>query len=198
MKLILFAIIVLSLISCSQEIKKNDLTFDTNKLRAEEQKYLQKLEKINNKEYDFSNNFTPEELKKFLPKQITGFETLPNSIGTQSKEDGTLYTFAKAQFQNEDRQNIVIDLYDYGKGNEVPDKNNYFNPPKDLDVPSFKYTDDFSDGFINIDKNLDIGRLEVLVGDRFVIVVRINKNIKNDKQLIEIYKKVKIEKLINK
>lgn len=195
MKWFIFLFFSLFLFACNKEVQKNEIALDTNKLRAEEQKYIQKMEKIKNNEYDYSKNYTPEELKKFLPNEIAGFERLPNSIGTQSKEDGTLYTFAKGQFQNNERQNIVIDIFDYGAEQEVPDKNSYFNPPSDLDVPSKKFQDEFSDGFINIDKNLDQGRLEVLINNRFVVVVRINKNIKDVQQFIDIYKKVNIKKL---
>ena len=187
--------IALLFLSCQQDNKKIELSFDTNKLRAEEQKYLQKLENNKDKKYDFKDIFSPEKLKEFLPNQIVGFETLPNSIGTQSSEDGSLFTFAKAQFQNNDRQTIVVDIFDYGKNGKVPKIENYTTPPADLDYPSLKYEDDFSKGFINIDQKLDYGRLETLVNQRFVIVVRLNKNIKGKDQLIEIYKNISLDKL---
>ncbi len=191
----LIIFIAFFIFSCNQDTKKIAISFDTNKLKAEEQKYLQKMENAKDKVYDYSNNFTPEELKEFLPTKIDNFETLPNSIGTQSNDDGRLSTFAKAQFQNNERQTIIVDIFDFGKDGEVPDIENYSNPPKDLDAPSHKYVDEFASGFINIDKKLDYGRLEVLINNRFVVVVRLNRNIKDNKQLIDIYKKINLDKI---
>ncbi|HRP01812.1 MAG TPA: hypothetical protein PLE30_04100 [Candidatus Kapabacteria bacterium] len=194
-KFIAMFFVVLFVFACNQEVKKNHITIDTNKLRAEENKYLQKMESKKNKQYNYLNNLTPEELISFLPNEIEGYEKLPNSMGTQSNDDGKLYTFVKGQYQSQSRQTIVIDIFDYGKGNEIPDKAIYTNPPKDLDSPATKYKDDFSEGFIILDKKLDYGRAEVLIHDRFVVVVRLNRNIQNDKQLIHILKLVKLEKL---
>lgn len=195
MRYILILFIAFLFFSCQQDNKKIEISFDTNKLRAEEQKYLQKMESNKDKKYDFKDNFSPEKLKEFLPKQIKGFETLPNSIGTQSNEDGSLFTFAKAQFQSIDRQTIVVDIFDYGRNGKVPKIENYSTPPTDLDFPAIKYEDNYSKGFINIDQKLDYGRLEVLINDRFVVIVRLNKNIKVKDQLIEIYKNISLDKL---
>lgn len=206
--IILFALLVFS---CNEKTKnepiidhkienlkaKENTTNESNKLKTEEQKYIQNLEKKKNKKLDYSNNLTSDELIELLPNRIDGFETLPNSSGVQENDDGSLFTFAKAQFQNENKQNIIIDIFDYGKKGSIPNKDNYTKPPKDLDSPTIKYKDEFSTGFYTIDKHLDYGRLEVLIKNRFVVVVRLNKNIDNEKLLIEILRKVKLSKLKN-
>ncbi len=191
---IILVVFGLILLSCNtDEDSKNNLK--TKNRIAEENFYLAKMEAKENTPYNFSDNLKPEELAEFLPKSINGFETLPNSLGTQSTDDGKLFTFAKGQFSNSQRQSVIVDIFDYGKGNDIPNIKIYDEPPADLDSPVKKFQNEYSKGFWLIDKKLKYSRLEVLVGNRFVVIVRFNRPSDNNEEILNILKAVKLKEL---
>lgn len=196
----LFIILIfLSSFQCSRDSQQNESQQSNNdseyQMTPKEKAYFEKMEKLEKKEYDFSKNLKPEDLVKYLPEKINGFETLPTSTGTQSTESGTLYTIAKVQFSNDKKQSVIIDIIDYGMGNPVPNIQIYDNPPNDLDVPTEKYQDKNVKGFLLWDEKLKYGRLEVLFENRFVITVRYNRPPNNKKLLGEFLQLVNFEKL---
>jgi len=194
-KVFLFLFIIINLISCKENKKNKAEKIDSVQLSKQELEYLKKMEEKKNQIYDFSNNLKPEEILEFLPKNISGFETLPNTMGTQSDDSGNLYTFAKGQYSNDNKQSIIIDIFDYGRGNEPPNKKIYDLPPEDLEAVATKYTNKYAKGFYLYDEKLNYSRLEVLVKNRFVVIVRFNRAKGNPEFVKEIINKVNLKKL---
>lgn len=194
-KVILFLFIFINLISCNESNKNKAEKIDSVQLTKQELEYLKKMEEKKNQVYDFSNNLKPEEILEFLPKNISGFETLPNTMGTQSDDSGKLYTFAKGQYSNDNKQSIIIDIFDYGRGNEPPNKKIYDFPPDDLEAVATKFTSKYAKGFYLYDEKLNYSRLEVLVNNRFVVIVRFNRPNGNPEFVKEILNKVNLKKL---
>ena len=194
-KVFLFLFIIINLISCKESNKNKAEKIDSVQLTKQELEYIKKMEEKKNQVYDFSNNLKPEEILEFLPKNIIGFETLPNTMGTQSDDSGKLYTFAKGQYSNENKQSIIIDIFDYGRGNEPPNKKIYDLPPDDLEAITTKYTNKYAKGFYLYDEKLNYARLEVMVNNRFVVIVRFNRPNGNPEFVKEIINKVNLKKL---
>ncbi len=186
--------LIFNFIACNQNKNQVD-KIDSIQLSQKELEYLKKMEEKKNQYYDYSNNLTPEEIIEFLPKSLSGFETLPNTMGTQVDQSGKIYTFAKGQYTNENKQSIVIDIFDYGRGNEPPNKEIYDNPPDDLEAPAIKFSNKYSKGFYLYDQKLNYSRLDVLVNNRFVVIVRFNRPNENPEYVKDVLNKVNLRKL---
>jgi hypothetical protein len=192
--------IVFLLVSCNdkQFVKKTDsesLASHDSSMTKKEKEYLEKQKKIENRQFNYDKNLKPEEIEKFFPVIIKGYETLPVSKGTMFDDNNELITYAKAQFDAKS-SSIIIDIMDYSKNAVIPNAGIYDNPPKDLDMPSEKFVMDDAKGFILWDVKNKFGRLEVLLKNRYVVVVRYN-NPGNDKNVLKnIYKLIKINELV--
>jgi hypothetical protein len=190
------------LVSCNdkQIIKKADseptpLSSRDSALTRKEKEYLEKQKESSNRVINYDNNLKPEQLSKFLPGIINGFETLPVSTGTMDDENNKLITYVKAQFETK-HSSVIIDIMDYGKNAVIPNIANYNNPPQDLDADVEKIVIESAKGFLLWDVKNKFGRLEVLLQNRFIVIVRYN-NPGNDKNILKkIYKFIKINELV--
>jgi hypothetical protein len=203
LKILKFAVLLaFILISCNdkQIVKKADsepalLSGRDSALAKKEKEYLAQQKEMENRKINFDNNIKPDELTKFLPVVINGFETLPISKGTFRDNKNELITYAKAQFNSKEKS-VIIDIMDYGKNAVIPNVENYENPPKDLDALTEKAVIESAKGFLLWDIKNKFGRLEVLLQNRFVVVVRYN-NPGGDKNILKnIYKFIKINELV--
>lgn len=202
--LFLFFLITIPLFSCNNENNNSKQTLDSlEKIKQKEKKLIEKQneyirEQAEKKDVptDYSNNLKPEYITSFFTKKIPNYETLPFAKGKQTIEDNKIYTFAKAQYEGNNRQSIILDIFDYGKGNIVPNKSVYDDIPS-LDGKTTKFKNKYGKGFIEINSKLDYGRLEILIKDRFVVTARLNRNVKDTTQLINLLKYINLKKLSN-
>jgi hypothetical protein len=118
--------------------------------------------------------------------------------GKTQETDTTFTVYVKKQFKSNQRKTLMFDIYDYGKGNPVPNKMIYDVPPQDLDAPAYPIQLPEAKGFFYwLDKRI-YGHIEVIVANRFVVIVRLNGFNRDDKLLENYLKLVKLKDLISK
>ncbi len=194
-KLLVFSLIVLT-VACSENkyhsdsidlgsLDYNDTTIyhsgtdrelelslvDTTKLTLKEKQYLEKQKQRSGAINVIGKNITPERLLELLPASISGFEKLPGASGTILDNDGYAITTAKAEFKG-NKKSITFDIFDYGKKTNISHKAIYDVPPADLDGVTEKITYKNAKGFSNFDERFKQLRVELLLADRYVIVMR--------------------------
>ncbi len=182
---------------------KNNGNENIDSIRSiKEQEYLKNLEEKSKKqelaEQYLVKNLTKDDLKSALPKSISGFNALPTITGKTQETDTSFTIYVKQQFKSNQNKTIMFDIYDYGKGNIIPNKIIYDIPPQDLDAPSYPIQLSNAKGYFYWLEQKVYGHIEVLVENRFVIIVRLNGFNRDDKLLENYLKLVKIKDLISK
>lgn len=143
-------------------------------------------------------NLSKETLLGFLPEKIDGFVGLPHMTGKTQDDDTSFTVFVKKQFKEvSGRKSVMFDLFDYGRGNKIPNEIIYEIVPGDLDAPATSYSNKYAGGFSYWLDQKAYGHLEVLVNKRFVLIIRLNGFNRDDKLFDKFINLVKLNSLYN-
>jgi hypothetical protein len=148
-------------------------SIDTSKLNPKEIEYLRKQEELKKRVISYENNIHQDKLTEFIPKTIAGYEKLPGSSGKMVDDDGYVITTTKGEYVS-GKKSIIIDIFDYGRKPKILNVEMYDNPPMDLDVPTIKVLHKGAKGFRYYDEKMKFMRVEVLLQNRYVIIIRFN------------------------
>lgn len=151
-----------------------DISFpDTTELSSKAKEYLAKQTEKATLPIAHENNIQTEKLIEILPKSIVGFEKLPNTSGQMVDDDGYVITTAKGEYKS-GKQSVIIDIFDYGKNPKIPNIEMYDNPPMDLEAPAEQVLYKGARGFKFYDDKHKYMRVELLLINRYVIILRLN------------------------
>ncbi len=215
--ILLFLLIGLSCYSCTED--KNDVVIMQDSINIQsdgnnkvsdkldsaraikEDNYLKNLEvkekkKVKVEELNKEKNLPKEELAGFLPDTIAGFKQLPVSTGKTIESDNAITIYARKQFKDVNKRSILFDIFDYGKGNAVLNANIYETIPGDLDATANRYKTEDVKGFYYWLDQKPYGHIEVIVDNRFVIMVRLTGFKRDEEILKEFLNKINIKNII--
>jgi len=171
---------------------------------AKEEEYLKNLElkKQKSKVIELvakEKNLTKDELKAFLPENLQGFDQIPASAGKTVENDTAVTIYVRKQFRDvKNKRTILFDIFDYGRGNKVLNSHIYEKVPDDLDAPAYPYKTSDAKGFFYWLEEKVYGHIEVLVDNRFVVMIRLNGFSRDDKSLEKYLNMINIKSLIKK
>lgn len=176
--------------------REMELSFiDTTVLTPKEKEYLEKQKRRGENLSVTGRNISPEKLSELLPSAINAFEKLPGATGIMFDNDGYAITTAKAEFKG-NKKSITIDIFDYGKKPIIPHKAIYEVPPTDLDGVTEKVAYKNAKGFSSYDERFKQLRVELLLADRYVIVMRFTNPEMDTKDAIKILDSIDFNKII--
>jgi hypothetical protein len=177
--------------------EENEEAPKTNVKAATKEELKAKLDSVRNKK-DIGENLSYDDMIPILPESIEGFEKFPVSTSTIRGRDGYRVTSVKGQFRGKERNTIIVDLYDYGVYGEIPFRPSYYNPGQEDGYEIRKIEHEFGTGFIRNDPVENDASLNLLVNDRFVIIIRSDNNKNPGDLLVKILEMMDIQELKNK
>lgn len=215
--ILLFLLIGLSCYSCTedktdvvtmqdsiniQSDDNNNVSDNLDSVRAiKEDNYLKNLEvkeekKVKAEELSKEKNLSKEELVGFLPDTIAGFKQLPVSTGKTIESDNAITIYARKQFKDANKRTMLFDIFDYGKGNAVLNAHIYETIPNDLDATVNRYVTENAKGFYYWLDQKSYGHIEVIIDNRFVIMIRLTGFKRDEEILKELLNKINIKNII--
>jgi hypothetical protein len=168
---------------------------DTNALTPKEKEYLRKQDEKKNRVISYENNIHQDKLTEFIPKSISGYEKLPGSSGRMVDNDGYVVTTTKGEYVS-GKKSIIIDIFDYGRKPRIHNVDIYDNPPTDLEVATIKVEHRGAKGFRYYDPNMKFMRVEVLLKNRYLIIMRFNNPDVEREQALNYLDLINFENLI--
>lgn len=168
---------------------------DTTILNPKEKEYLRKQEELKKRVISYVNNIHQDKLSELIPKTIVGYEKLPGSSGKMVDDDGYVITNTKGEYVS-GKKSIIIDIFDYGRNPKIPNVEMYDNPPMDLEVPTVKVLHKGAKGFRYYDEKMKYMRVEVLLQNRYLIILRFNNPDVEKEQAMKYLDLINFENLI--
>lgn len=214
---LLFLFIVFSIFSCTDDksdviILQDSINNQSNEnnvvtdnidtiLRTKEKEYLKNLDIKEKKKLEIEKasqeiNLSKKELLDFLPETLEGFKQLPASTGKTIENNNALTIYARKQFIDDKKRSILFDIFDYGRGNPVNNSVIYDSNPKDLDATATPYITDDVKGFFYWLNQKSYGHFEVMIDNRFVVMIRLSGFKHDDETLKEYISMINIKNLI--
>lgn len=136
----------------------------------------------------------PEELEKFLPKTVKYFQTIPANYG--SSHDGVIFTSVIGEYVGTKGGYFSIAIFDYGKGNNFPDKPYFDTLPIDPGFEAKRLDSKYGPAYTLWHDVELAGKLRLYANDRYYIKIDVTYLSPSIMKMENILKEIDIEGLI--